>query len=600
MSCTPAGSVNDTSQLQNQLEKYAVPDLCVGEFSVSDCQDTYQESIAAEAMNRSGATINIFKLLGVHEQGKMLDVTGSGRPLNGSAFAFDALAPTWVSPQVGTAVTQAPAWLGYDFGVRSKTYVNSQLQVTPAYLPELPNLQVISSFRITQPTAGARALQVRIDSSNGEFYVDPTTIQYAGTGNGLFSNFTAGTHCNTGALMLTALSATTFSVFYTGNNTLLGVATVGQRFNSLICSFNLAAGSIPFVINDMFTVPISMKWHRVDVVNLLDNAAPQLVSFKQSAGARYWRIVPTMFVGTGAWEVEKVEFFNLTSTRLDTIQDHLFMENRDREYATTSIDLKVAYTPIEAISNLGKFGFDIGETYVFTAVFAQMVQALGRPLVIGDILEIPSERQYDTNLMPVRKFIEVTDTNWAADGYTTSWRPIIFKFQGQPAIASQETRDLFGTLNNRFSINDLDFANGMQSLQTQPITSTEINTQEAIDAVPKKGTDGLELASGTNRFRSPGSYDGNQMYVADAIPADGQTYEEGFKLPTPAISIADRTFFRLIYDPALKIPAKLYQFDASVMKWKWVETDQRQNRSSFKPSQKTILGSSNVPLSSKL
>lgn len=583
---------------------YIPPEYCIGTYQLSAdicsiTEGTYQESIAASALSISGAPLNVFKLLGIHEQGKLIDLTGQGAPIgsNDTTFVFDELADEWASDEVGMAVLQKPTFIGYDFGVRRTSF--GQLENAPGQ----PDAQHITSFRIKQgPSAPTRALQVRVDRSDGNFTVDPLKITAGATnaGNGSVGGFYPGVAPRDGAFMLFATSSTKFDVMYTapGSTTILGEATVGKQFDSAQGSFTINAGSISFAQHDSFMVPVEKEWKRVDVVNLPNNAAANLIRIKQSAASRYWRIVPTSFAGASAdepWIVEKLELFDYEATRLDDVQDMLFMENRDRDYAKTSVQLRVHYTPFDAVSDLSKFGFQIADIYSFTVSFAEMVRALGRPIVVGDILELPSEMQYDQHLRPVRKFLEVTDTGWAADGYTTNWKPIIYRFQAQQLIPGQEHRDLLGAIDTqKYIIDDGRFFEGIEQIETLPLTAMEHNEAEARKAVPEKGTNIREQASGTNRFNQPGSYDGVGLYVQDALPPDGAPYTSGYhKLPDVA-GVADGAFFRLEYAPHLKIPARLYKFSAIKNSWIFVESDKRNQRSSHKPSQLEILNMENT------
>lgn len=589
-----AGSVNNPNNGNTTPETYRAPELCVGGVDYTTQPDRIQEQYAAENLNMSGAPVNVFKLLGVHEQGKLVDLVGNGNALNGADNAFDSLAGSWVSMQLGMDVLTTPAWIGYDFGTIKTSFDQEQNS------PGAPELQHITSIKITQPTDGTRALQVRVERSNGGFKsgtvrftkASSPSDPYVPVQHGSIQGFVPGAEALPGMFMLIAASATSFNVMYTGSVTeVVGVATVGVRFNSRRGSFTIQPGSTPFAVNDMFSVPVEMDWYRVDVVNLPDSAAPALVRIKQSSPSRFWRIVPTSFNGVATnqpWEVDKLELFDYQATSLDDVQDQLFLENRDRDYATKSVQFKVSYQPFDAISDLSKFGFQIADMYSFTTSFATMVKALGRPIVVGDILEVPSEMQYDHNLRPVKKFLEVTDTSWAADGYTTSWRPIIYKFQASQMIPSQENRDILGTADTqKYVIDDGSFFDGIEQIQTGPLTASEAITAEAKKAVPEKGTNVRELASGMNVSREPGSYDGRDLYVEDGFPPDGQAYTEGYKLPDVAGQV-DGAFFRLNYDPALKIPSRLYRFNGVKNKWMYVETDRRALNNSMKPSQQAM------------
>jgi hypothetical protein len=577
-----SGTIGQTT---NPPTKYIVPELCVGDYSLTNTgDDKYQEKIAAENLSISGAPINVFKLLGVHEQGRLVDIIGNGCALNSSAPIFDSLAGNWVSPETGMDVLTTPSWVGYDFGITKTSYgqdVNA---------PGASAAEHITSLRIVQPTQNRRALQIRIERSTGGY--KSGSIRFTGTGNGSIANFTPGVGASPGTFMVTMINATTGTVWFTGDTTeVVGVCAVGVRFNCLLASFTVLPGSIPFQNGDMFSIPMLLEWYRVDIVNLPDTPAPALVRIKQSSPSRYWRIIPTSFSGISSnepWEISKLELFDYQASTLDDVQDSLFLENRDRDYSNVAVTLKTAYQPFDSISDLSKFGFQIADTYSFNTVFALMVKALGRPIVVGDVLEIPNETQYDHNLRPVRKFLEVTDVSWAADGFSTQWRPITFKFQASQLIPGQEHRDLLGTIDTqKYIVDDALFSDGIEQIQTGLLTATESNTVEAISAVPEKGTNIREVSSGMNRFNVPGSYDGNDLYVADGLPPDGQSYTEGFKLPDVA-SAHDGVFFRLNYDPALKIAARLYKFSAVKNQWLWVETDRRAERSSHKPSQREI------------
>lgn len=596
-----AGTLNNTANPSLPPitpNPYVAPDLCVGTWELSECEpaERWQEQLAAENLNISGAPVNVFKLLGIHEQGMLVDLIGNGSALNDSGFAFDGLAGAWVSTSSGIDVLTDPAWMGYDFGTVKTSYGQD------ANAPGAPAAQHITSLRIQQPTQGRRALQIRVERSTGGYFTDAAKLIYSGVGNGSVTGFTAGAGSVPGTFMLSASSPTSFTVFFTSASTVVvGVATVGQRFNSDFGSFTIGAGSVPFGVGDMFSVPIELSWYRVDVVNLPDIPAPAFIRIKQSSASRYWRIVATSFSGvtnSDPWEVERLELFDYKATTLDDIQDTLFLENRDRDYAKQSLQFKVSYQPFDSISDLSKFGFQVADIYTFTTVFAEMVSKLGRPIVVGDVLEVPSELQYDHNLRPVRKFLEVTDTGWAADGYTTGWRPITFRFQASQLIPSQEHRDLLGTADTqKYIVDDGTFFDGIEQIQTGALTAAEDIAAQAAAKVPEKGTNVREQASGTNRHRAPGTYDGVGLYVEDGLPPDGQAYTEGFdKLPDVATS-ADGDYFRLNYDPRLNIQSRLYKFSAVKNKWLYIETDRRTQRNSHKPSQTQMF---NQPLVASL
>ena len=603
-----AGSINSDGSNLPVTPNYVPPELCVGDFEISrdECgviENAYQEQLAAENLNISGAPVNVFKLLGIHEQGRLIDLTGMGRPLGSGtpALAFDSIASEWTSAETGLDVVLSPAYLGYDFGIRMTSYGQAE------NAPGVRDAQHITSFRIQQgPLASTRALQVRVDRSNGGYKVDPLKVLFTGAGNGTFSSFSAGVSARPGTFMVSATSPTQFTVIFTSptGTSILGVAALGQRFNSAEGSFTIMPGSAAFVAGDTFSAPVELDWYRVDVVNLPNVPTPALIRIKQSSPARYWRLVPTSFAGSTTgdpWVVEQLELFDYQATRLDDIQDTLFMENRDRDYAKASIQVRAAYQPFDASSDLSKFGFQVADIYTFTTSFATMISALGRPIVVGDVLELPPEMQYDHNLRPVRKFLEVNDVSWSAEGYTTGWKPVMYRFIAQHLVPSAEHRDILGTADTqKYVVDDGSFFEGIEQIQTAPLTVTEANQEEAVKAVPEKGTNIREVASGSNRHGAPGTYDGVGPYVEDGLPPDGLPYIEGYVLPDVA-GQTDGAYFRLNYAPELRIASRLYKFSIMKNKWIFVETDRRAQRSAHKPSQREIFDrTDNTSLTSKL
>ena len=603
----PAGS-QGVGSLANgtTANPYVAPDLCIGDYNITSTANAadalYQQQVAAENLAISGADVNIFKLLGIHEQGKLVDLTGNGQALGSGvpANAFNSLLAPWVSDEVGPAVTGTPAYIGYDFGIRLTSFG------LPEVVPDANLTMNITTFQITQGVNQVnRVLQVRVESSNGGYRIDPTKVLITGVGNGTICEFNRGYAAKPGLIMATATSSTTFTVMFTGSGgtQIFGIATVGVRFNSPIGSFLIKAGTTPFGPGDLISAPVELDWKRVDVVNLPNVSTPAVIRINQSARSRYWRLVPLLFAGgaTDPWVVQNLQFYDYQQTRLDDIQDTLYMENRDRDYASVSLQIRAAYTPFDAVSDLSKFGFQIADIYTFTTTYATMITALGRPIVVGDIIELPAELEYDHNLRPVRKFLEVSNVGWSSQGFTTTWEPIIYQFQAQNLIPAQEHRDILGTVDTqKYIIDDGTFFDGVEQIQTAPLTVTEMNNQEAVKAVPRTGTNIQEEASGTNRFGNPGTYDGVGPYVEDGLPPDAQPYTSGFGTLPDVATATDGQFFRLEYDPKLKIPARLYKFSSMKNSWIYVETDCRASRTSFRPSQLEILNSGDVlPLTTK-
>jgi hypothetical protein len=579
------------------IETFIPKSYCVGDWTIqNDCTTNNdletQKQYAEEQIEISGATVNIFKLLGVHEQGKLIDLTGQGYPLsNGTSAGFDILNVygnnnlTWQSSQVGLDVINTPAYIGYCFGIKKQNSGVSKY-VKPVY-----NIQEISTIRIQQgANASNRASQIRIDRATGDLKY---SVDFTGLGNGRIIGIQPGYFSIENTIMIFFISSISFEVV-SANEGLIGTGYVNQPFATKDIRFTIENGTTPFDASDSFTVNLSLDWKRVDVVNLPDSDLLETIHFKQSVASPFWRIVPTMFNGGpgDAWEVVKLELIDYKATSLDNIQDTLFLENRDRDYSSSSIALKCNYQPFDSVGDLGKFGFSILDQYNFTCSFNRMVELLGRPIVIGDILELPSEMAYDHYLKPVKKYLEVTDAGWSAEGYTPQWIPIIYRFQANILVASQETRDIIKTPQEElYVVSDGTFFEGLEQVVTNQQVVSEANYAQAHNKAPETGEDLSSLDTKIEEWPSLSIPD-KGAYVEDGLPPNGLPYGEGYKLPDP-LSSSDGDYFRLNYEKDMNIPTRLYKFSASKGRWIYVETDRRFENSSHKPSVKNALVSLN-------
>lgn len=580
-------------------ENYKAPNLCIGTWTLSDseCSDAekkYQENIAAQSFEISGAPINIFKLLGVHEQGKLIDLTGNGFAMAGGTDptsnvlnAFNTSPDVWISLQTGAAVLTSPSWIGYNFGVKKTSYSMDK------YAPPQPVKYNISTIKIKQSSNPLRrVIQARVERSDGK--VNPKMLSFTGVGNGTITSTPSIKSSALDTITAIASTPTTF-VIQSSFHGALGTATVGQYLNTVYGSFLIENGTTAFAIGDTFNVFFDLKWERADIINLPNTDAIETVSFKPSVMSPYWRLVPLFFTGVAAnepWEIEQLQLLDYEATQVTNIQDIFFLENRDRDYSETPITLKCQYTPFDAIGDLGKFGLNILDQYVFTCSFARMVELLGRPIVTGDILEIAPELSYDVQLNPVKKFLEVTDTGWAAEGFATNWTPLIFRFQAEQLIPSQEHRDILGTRDTQ-NIDDATYLEGIEQIETITKTSSEYIANQSHELAPEVGTDTREYLNidiAADGVKSEYEKEDTGVYIEDGLPPNGLPYGEGYKLPDMLTS-TDGDYFRLLYPDHLRIPARLFRYSQYKNKWIYVETDRRMERSSHKPSVQKILQS---------
>jgi hypothetical protein len=218
-----------------------------------------------------------------------------------------------------------------------------------------------------------------------------------------------------------------------------------------------------------------------------------------------------------------------------------------------------------------------------------MVRIVGRPVIVGDIVELPGEIQFDANLRPVRKWLEITDTGWSTDGYTQNWRPNLFRFYAQPILPSVEHKDVLGAPGKvTIESSDDDFILDKLLQNDQAYDSTEAFEQSYKDSVPLTGQDPQNIQSGKPLIGN-GEYDGNDLYVEDALPPNGEDFTIGDKLPD-AKDIKDGHYHRQTYelvDPSLRPPDRLLRWSAEKGRWTIIEINTRFSPQSHK---KTIAG----------
>ena len=188
------------------------------------------------------------------------------------------------------------------------------------------------------------------------------------------------------------------------------------------------------------------QWFGVAIVNLPNDDNLNTIHFKHSVINRYWRLRPLDFTGDecDSWGVQAFEMHDFSATALNNIQDKIFMENRDRDYAQDPVLVKGFYNLISPQTELTRFGIEIpSATYNIKLNFNSIVAQLGRPVVIGDIIELPSETQYTPDLRAIKRYLEVTDVTWDADSYTPTWQPLMLLITAQPALACDWPRGRF-------------------------------------------------------------------------------------------------------------------------------------------------------------
>lgn len=125
------------------------------------------------------------------------------------------------------------------------------------------------------------------------------------------------------------------------------------------------------------------------------------------------------------------------------IQDLLFLENRDRVYDPNIFRLRGHYGVQNLDFDLSQFGLFLNNDIIFVTVhYNDMIDIIGRKLMVGDVLELPHLLDYnplkETIPVALKRFYSITDANYASEGFSQTWYPHLWRIKCEPLVDSQE------------------------------------------------------------------------------------------------------------------------------------------------------------------
>lgn len=482
----------------------------------AETDNTFIESVVSESLAIGGGNINVFKLLGIHEQGDLVNlasntggvaITSNKLPGFDPCRAFQVSCNFYRSRETGPAVLTS-AFIGYDFG------------------------------------------EIKLDNNRNRYGI-PTSVRH-------------------------------------------NIAAVGLQQGA---SSTRRATKVRLERSDD-----GIKWKGVGISDVPDNDDINTLYFKHSVPSRYWRIRPLEFNGVASnqnWEVMTMRLYDYEKTQLDTIQDEIFMENRDRDYSDQVFQLKAQYDLVDVQTELTRFGIELPSLIVYFDInFSQCVAALGRPIVIGDIIELPSMAQFTAELERIPKYLEVTDVTWSVQGYTPAYQPTMLKVTAQQMMGSPETQDIFDGMESNVidDVGLVDNDDGFHPIIQDYSNAGQSAYNQADSMVPERGSDEKQdltlldndklrdfinkngkVAENLNKS----NYCNKDRYVQDAMPPNGCKYTQGDVFPD---NPKDGQYHRLTYDRIEDgIPARLYRWSLIKNRWLYQETDRREGLTPIKP-----------------
>ena len=271
-----------------------------------------------------------------------------------------------------------------------------------------------------------------------------------------------------------------------------------------------------------------------------------------------------------------------------TIQDLLFLENRDRKYDPDIYTMRGIYNVQDIDFDMSQFGlFLANDTLFMTIHINSSVKTLGRKIMSGDVIELPHLKdEYAANdySYALKRFYVVEDVNRASEGFTQTWYPHLYRLKLKQIYDSQEykdildlpaeedapggstLRDLLSTYEKEMQINnavvkqaEADAAKSgyntshLFTLQTDDKGETELVTVDSSDI---DVSDGISV----DKIMVPPDKNGYQGYLlGDGLPPNGEVFGHGISFPVEP-STHDY-FLRTDF-----LPNRLFKYDGN----RWV------------------------------
>jgi hypothetical protein len=171
------------------------------------------------------------------------------------------------------------------------------------------------------------------------------------------------------------------------------------------------------------------------------------------------------------------------------IQDLLFLENRDRKYDTSVYTIRGIYRINDNDFDLSQFGlFLTSDTLFIVFHLNDMVEHLGRKIIVGDVIELPHLKDYyplDDDLpAALKRYYVVQDATRAAEGFSPTWWGHLWRVKVQPLVDSQEYKDILNNIaagdNTTNTLGDLlSTYNKYLNINDAVITQAERNVPES-------------------------------------------------------------------------------------------------------------------------
>ena len=274
------------------------------------------------------------------------------------------------------------------------------------------------------------------------------------------------------------------------------------------------------------------------------------------------------------------------------IQDMLFLENRDRKYDPDIYSMRGIYNVQDIDFNMSQFGlFLSNDTLFMTIHITSSVKTLGRKIMPGDVIELPHLKdEYALNdyTVALKRFYVVEEVNRAAEGFSPTWYPHLYRVKLKQIVDSQEfkdildlpaeednpgsgtLRDLLSTYEREMQVNNAVIAQAeadaaKSGYDTSHFYTVATKEDGSVDIVTTD-IDSLDASTANelaDRVMQTPNREGYQGYLlGDGIPSNGEAFGHGISFPTGS---AEGDFYlRTDF-----MPNRLFRYDGT----RWVKQE---------------------------
>jgi len=196
------------------------------------------------------------------------------------------------------------------------------------------------------------------------------------------------------------------------------------------------------------------------------------------------------YIGPGTSSENTPATPSYTGDSVSNIQDLLFLENRDRKYDPDIYQLRGVYSLQDIDFNLSQFGLFLqNDTIFITFHINDTVEKLGRKIIAGDVIELPHLKdEYALNDLQfaLKRFFVIEEVSRAAEGFSVTWYPHLYRAKCKPLVDSQEFKDILDGVAGEGSDKTL---RDIMSTYEKEMQITQAVLDQAESDAPKSGYD---------------------------------------------------------------------------------------------------------------